>query len=248
MGPLYDPLRRMVDLTDSVIVFYSGGKDSAVVLDLAFRHFKNVYPVLMYYVPELSFQEAIVEWAQAHYSTEVYKVPHFELSSMYRFGVFAKPDPAVRVTKMVDIYAHVREVFGCRWIVAGERCADSTIRNAMIKKSGPIDANRGRFFPLAFWTKAHVVAYIKSRFIKVTPESAILGSSFAGIVPKQLVEIRKHYPDDYRKIVAAFPLVEASVVRFERLQHDAHQVPVVQCQDGPEKLNRRVPEQPSQDQ
>jgi len=213
---LYDPLRRMVDVTDEVIVFYSGGKDSAVVLDLAFRHFKIVHPVLMYYVPDLSFQAAIIGWAESHYGTEVYKVPHFELSGMYRFGVFVKPDSAVRVTKMADIYSHVREVFGCRWIMAGERCADSTIRNAMIKKSGPIDEKRGRMFPLAFWKKAHVLAYIKSRSLKVSPESAILGASFAGIVPKQLIAIRKHYADDYRKIVAAFPLVEAAVVRYER--------------------------------
>jgi len=237
----------MVDLTDSVIVFYSGGKDSAVVLDLAFRHFKHVYPVLMYYVPGLSFQEAIVEWAQTYYRTEVYKVPHFELSGMYRFGVFTKPDRAVRVTKIVDIYAHVREVFGCRWIMAGERCADSTIRNAMIKKSGPIDPKRGRFFPLAFWTKAHVAAYIKARFLKLAPESAILGSSFAGLVPKQLVAIKRFYPGDYSKIVSAFPLVEAAVVRFERQHAAGNKVSSLQSADRPAQLNRRVPEQSAQD-
>jgi phosphoadenosine phosphosulfate reductase len=206
----------MAALTDSVIVFYSGGKDSAVVLDLAFRRFKNVHPVLMYYVPGLSFQQGIIKWAEEKYSTEVYQVPHFELSSMYRFGAFAKPDPSVRVTKMVDIYAHVREVFGCRWIVAGERCADSTVRNAMIKKSGSIDEGRGRFYPLAFWKKAQVLAYIKARGLKVSPESAILGTSFAGIVPKHLVLLREHYPQDYRRVLAAFPLAEAAVVRHLR--------------------------------
>lgn len=202
----------MAGMTDSVVVFYSGGKDSAVTLDLAFRRFKNVHVVFMYMVRDLSFQEACLRWAEKRYGCEIYRIPHFELSSMLRAGVFCKPDPRVKKVTIRDVYAHVRSVFGVEWIAAGERCADSTVRNAMIRQSGPIDQKRGRFYPLAFWKKADVLAYIAQHKLKVSPESAILGRSFR-LEGKDLAAVKKHYPADYDKILGVFPLADVAVIR-----------------------------------
>ena len=218
---LFEPVGLMQGLTDSVIVFYSGGKDSAVVLDLAFRRFKTVHVVFMYQVQGLSFQEATLRWAEKRYGCEIYRIPHFELSKMLRAGIFCKPDLSVRVVSISDVYAHVRGAFGLRWIVAGERCGDSTVRNAIIKASGPIDEKRGRFYPLAFWKKPDVMAYIKARGLKISPESALLGHSFRALDGKDLSIIKQHYPDDYAKILNVFPLVEVNIVREATKHADA---------------------------
>ena len=58
---LFDPIKTQASVTDSVIVGFSGGKDSIVTLDLCFRYFKTVKPYFMYLVPGLDFQEKMLK-------------------------------------------------------------------------------------------------------------------------------------------------------------------------------------------
>ena len=212
---LFDAVKRQALLTESVIVSYSGGKESAVTLDLAARHFKAVHVFFMHQVAGLSFQEAVLKWAEKHYGLEIYRIPHWELSHFYKAGTYCKPDPGVKLIGIQDVYAHVRGAFDCHWIAAGERCKDSTMRNAMIKKSGSIDKTRGRFFPLAYWSKEQVNRYIAQHGLKVSPESKLLGHSFRSLDAGDLMAVRQHYPADFARIVLAFPECEVAIAREE---------------------------------
>lgn len=210
---LLSAIKRQALLTDQVIVSYSGGKDSAVTLDLCARYFKTVHAFFMYQVPNLSFQEAVLKWAEKKYGVEIYRIPHFELSDFYRNGVYCKPDPTVKRVAVSDIYAHVRQAFDCHWIAAGERAKDSIVRNAMIKRSGSIDEKRGRFYPLAYWSKDAVVKYVAANKLMVSPESKIIGHSFRSLDAKDIKAVKEHYQDDYEKIVQAFPEIGAALAR-----------------------------------
>lgn len=210
---LLSAIKRQALLTDQVIVSYSGGKDSAVTLDLCARYFKTVHVFFMYQAPNLSFQEAVLKWAENRYGVEIYRIPHFELSDFYRNGVYCKPDPTIQRVAVSDIYAHVRQAFDCQWIAAGERAKDSIVRNAMIKRSGSIDEKRGRFYPLAYWSKDAVVRYIAANKLMVSPESKVLGHSFRSLDAKDVIAVKEHYPDDYEKIVQAFPEIGAALAR-----------------------------------
>lgn len=211
---LFDPIKTQSKVTDSVIVGFSGGKDSIVTLDLCFKYFKNVQPFFMYLVPGLEFQEKMLRWYENKYDTEIIRMPHFEVSEFLKYGSFTMLDNDVEVVTINDTYEYLRQHTGIHWIAAGERCADSIVRNAMIKKSGSIDYKRGRFYPLAYWKKNEVLQYIKYKKLYLSPEQKQLGFSFRSLAGCEVAVIKKYYPKDYRKILRVFPYAEAGVFRY----------------------------------
>jgi phosphoadenosine phosphosulfate reductase len=212
---LFDAVKAASRVSDSVIVAFSAGKDSCVTLDLCHKYFKRVEAYFMYQIPDLSFQEAAIRFAEQKYGIEILRMPHFEVADFLKYGSFTKADSRVRIVKPIETYNYVREQTGIHWIAAGERIADSIIRRAMIKKSSAIDKDRGRFYPVAEWSKADIVKYVGHHKLKVSPEAALLGHSFRSLAPEDMAIIKKHYPSDFEKIKGMYPFVEASALKME---------------------------------
>lgn len=208
---LFVPIKTQSRITDSVLVAFSGGKDSVTCLDLAFKYFKNVKPFFMYLVPNLEFQERTLRYYEKKYNTEILRIPHFMLSDFLRYGTFRLPDLDVPMVKVVDIYNYLRELTGIYWIIAGERIADSMVRRAMIKESSSIDMNRGRFYPIAYWNVSQVRSYNKQNNLPLSLENRALGHSFRSLETKELKNIRDVFPNDYEKIKNFFPLCDVSI-------------------------------------
>lgn len=228
-NPLFQSIETAAVLTDRVLVSFSGGKDSVVLLDMAMRYFSNVQGFFMYQVAGLSFQEAILRYYEDKYGIPIHRIPHFELSQWLRYGLYRSPDFDVPIIGIQDIYAYMRLNTDVHWIAAGERIADSIWRRAMIKQSGSIDAKRGRFYPLAAWTKENVTAYIRQHKLKVGAESAKLGFSFRSLLGRDLQIIKEAYPKDYAKIREWFPLADVAIFRERMLGR---------CKNGKESKNR----------
>lgn len=208
---LFDPVKTQAQITDKVIVLFSGGKDSVVTLDLCFRYFKVVKPVFMYLVKGLEFQEKTLRWYEDKYNTEILRVPHFMLSDFLRYGSYRQMDLEVPIIKTVELYNYIREKTGIYYISAGERISDSIFRRAMIKQSSSIDEKRGRFYPIAYWNKAQVQSYVKQKRLPLSLESRELGFSFRSLQGDEISTIKRKFPNDYDKIKADFPLIEASI-------------------------------------
>lgn len=212
---LYDPIKAQAKITDSVIVAFSGGKESIVVLDLCFRYFKNVKPFFMYICPNLSFQERTLEWYERKYQTEIIRIPHMDVSEFFHYGSFRIPDETFPVVSINDIYRYVRLETDIWWIAAGERIDDSIIRRAMMKKSGSIDVQRGRIYPVSAWKKQEILDYIKFHRLYLGQDSKKLGFSFKSLDGKELSMVKEYFPQDYEKIIHLYPFAEAAVRRFE---------------------------------
>lgn len=208
---LFDPIKTQAKITESVIVGFSGGKDSVACLDLCFKYFKNVQPYFMYLVPNLEFQERTLRYYENRYNTKIMRIPHFMLSDFLRYGTFRLPDATVPMVKIVEIYNYLREKTGIYYICAGERIADSLIRRAMIKESSSIDMKRGRFYPIAYWNVNQVRSYNKQNNLPLSLENRALGHSFRSLMPNELKEIKEKFPEDYKKIKEFFPLCDVSV-------------------------------------
>lgn len=212
---LFDPIKTQSTISESVLVGFSGGKDSAACLDLCFKYFKNVKAYFMYIVPNLEFQEKTLRYYEKRYNTEILRVPHFMLSDFLRYGTYRMPDLDVPMVKTVELYNYMREITGIYWIAAGERISDSIVRRAMIKNSSSIDVKRGRFYPLAYWNINHVRSYNKQNKLPLSLENKVLGHSFRSLMAEDLVGIKKNFPNDYNKIKDMFPLVDVEIKREE---------------------------------
>lgn len=210
-----DVVRTASAISDSVVVGFSGGKDSAATLDLCFSHFKTVKAYFMYIVPNLEFQEQTLRLYEKKYGMEILRIPHFMLSDFLKFGAYRMPDDSVPLIKVKDSYQYIREQTGIRWIAAGERIKDSIIRRAMIKKSSAIDFARGRFYPLAYWDKKSVLEYNAFRKLPLSLENKVLGFSFRSLMAKDMAIIKAKFPEDFEKIKRFFPFIEASVKKYE---------------------------------
>lgn len=213
--PLFRSVETAAAITDSVLVAFSGGKDSVVTLDVCMRHFAHVEGFFMYQVRGLSFQESILRYYEDKYGIPIHRIPHFELSQWLRYGLFRHCDFDCPIVSVKETYDYMRENTDIWWIAAGERIADSVWRRAMIKSSGTIDPKRGRFFPIAEWSKADVMAYIRQRKLRVGAESSRLGFSFRSLMGKDLLKIQKYFPQDYARIRRWFPLVDVSIIHHK---------------------------------
>lgn len=138
-----------------------------------------------------------------------------EVSEFFHYGSFRAPDYTFPIVSINDIYRYVRLETDMWWIAAGERINDSIVRRAMMKKSGSIDVQRGRFYPVSAWNKKDVLGYIKYHNLYLGQDSKKLGFSFCSLWGKELYMLRQNFPDDYRKIIKLYPFAEAGVKHFE---------------------------------
>lgn len=215
---LLDQIKTQANITDSVLVSFSMGKDSIATMDLCFKYFKHVQPFFMYMVPGLRFQEEALAKYEHHYNTHIIRVPHFETSDFYRYGSFRDPDYSVPRVKIKDVYNLVRKKTGITWIAGGEKINDSIVRRAMLKHSGSIDTQRGRFYPVMYWTDKEVKQYIKMNKLLYPKFNQELRFSFHSLAGKELSAIKHIYPQDYERILKFFPEAKAGVLRYEAYQ------------------------------
>lgn len=197
---------------------FSGGKDSAVTLDLCSKYFEKVHAAFMYQVEGLSFQEKLLRYYESRYGIEILRIPHFEVSHFMKYGSYRVADRTVPIIIPQDIYNYLRDYFKCRLIASGERIADSIVRRACVKHSGSIDLERGHIYPVAEWKKQDIKEYIAKHRLRLGDEYALMGRSFASIGYDDLAVIREHFPEDFKKIVEWYPFCEAEFSKHERKQ------------------------------
>ena len=204
--------------TDSVIVYFSCGKDSIVLLDLCHKYFKNLSVWFFYLVKDLSFQENYLQFVERKYNIKINRIPHFQLSSMIKNYVYRPVDNCskkIQVIKPNDIDLYIRQQAGFEYITSGEKGYDSIPRRAMLKKCHGIDEKRKRMFPLTVWNDKAIWEYIKKNKLPIPADYRLFGHSFGRLWVEELTAIKNNYPNDYSKILEVFPYAESAIKRAE---------------------------------
>lgn len=197
------------------ILFFSGGKDSIALLDLMAPHFDEIVLVFMYLVKGLDHVEKYLTWAKAKYpNVTVLQVPHWNLSYIRQVGIFCQPDPTIRILKLKDIDAAVKERTGVEWAFYGMKQADGLNRRLMLRGYEMLGISpTKKAYPLSVWKQADVLAYIKSRGLAEPIAYSPKGKSHGvGFSLDCYMYLKKYYPKDLQNILNEFPASEKILI------------------------------------
>lgn len=195
----------------AVLVSYSGGKDSLVVLDLAKKYFNKVVCFYMYTVDNLSFIENQLNYAREKYEVEILKTPHWGYWQSRARGIYCKKQDVPEI-KLPDIYRYMMNETGIDLIFTGAKRADSIWRRrhtASIKKMFDNVKN-----PIYDWSKYEVLAYLKLKNIPI-PDNGGRVSSGVDFSFSNLLFIYENYPEDFELMEKQFPFIRAVVKKRE---------------------------------
>jgi len=206
-----ETLRALAGDNESVIVSYSGGKDSLVVMDLCKKAFPCVVSFFMYLIPGTSIMERQINYAKARWDIEVLQYPHWALYSMLLAGVYCDPRgneliaAGARKIKMSDVYNQVRDETGISLIATGMKRADSMFRqrslsNKMHKVIHPING----------WNKFDIIVYCKENDIEL-PIMNNGHSVGVDLTSDGLIYLKQNHPEDFEKLLKIFPYAEVPI-------------------------------------
>lgn len=216
-------------------VSYSGGKDSTVVLDLAYQVFGNRLSVVhqTYGKETAPGNVEMFEWAKETYPIEFieHEAPG-ELEAMRKVGHFFL-EPQTKEEKDAvkwwweqsfrSINKKVKEL-GWNGHILGLRAEESRNRKMTIGKNGTLFFNQSHglheCLPLATWSGRDVWAYIVSRDLKYNPiydaaqsveerdrlrNEIVFLAGSTSILRGQFAFWRKTYPDWLNELEKEFP-------------------------------------------
>jgi len=204
----------------------STGKDSVaaalVLKDLGVRFI----PFFFFHVPDLEFVNRNVEHVQDFIGVEIIQLPHPMLYDYLRHQDF-QPEPMVEYLEDMQfpkltfedlIDSHMASIGdpGGRYDVVGMRAAESFNRRMVFKKTGHIDHEKLKVYPIADWKKSDVVSFLGKKGYTLTDDYKIWNRSFDGLKYQFLFGVKKHYPDDWERLKEYFPLLDLELFRYKK--------------------------------
>ena len=199
---MLEPTRQMASEIPEAICFFSTGRDSAVMLDMCVKYIKRLHVVFLYFVRGLEFKERYIKAIEKRYGITVDQYPlpqalNYVTGKRYR---------------MSDIETQMREKYNVSYIALGYRKDESVYRRIMLNATdNGIDRKTKKLYPLMDFNRSTIDQYVRRERIILSPE---YNFGFRNIdVPRkgELEWIKNNYPDDFKRIIQTFPMMEAEL-------------------------------------
>ncbi|MDD6581587.1 MAG: phosphoadenosine phosphosulfate reductase family protein [Bacteroidales bacterium] len=206
-------IKEVAKNTDSVMLMHSmTGKDSIVLLDLLYPHFKRVACLFEYTVKDLRHIAIYADYAKRKYpNIELYQVPHYVVFTHIKYGYLGiEKDPTQKLWKFSDLIRKVGEHIGIEWACVGFKQSDSFNRRLTLRiyKDGmeAIDWKTKKFYPLSTYKNKDIVNYIAENRLKKNECYGAGQSSGCAIDDYDYMKfLQNKFPDDYERVIRVYP-------------------------------------------
>lgn len=224
----HEILKKLSNITDTIILSFSCSKDSIAMWLECKKYFKNIVPYFYYLVPELSFVDKEIRYYENYFETKIYSFPHPNTIKMLCNGVYNHPDSreylmndCILLTYQYDymlMQQIIRESLKLHDdipVAIGIRASDTLWRRLNIKKHGCYRPTKKVFYPIFDMNQKELIELIRTNNLKLPPDYFMFHRSLNSISWLHSNAIKKYYPDDFEKLKAFFPLIEADIKRGE---------------------------------
>lgn len=213
---------------NNVLLSFSGGKDAWATW-IAIRDHFEVTPFFYYIVPHLSFIDEYMAYCEKKLGCKIWQYPHPGTMEMLFSFSFQPPERSFLLFE----YMGLKEPFSkeecaksCEadsgkpvdscYTALGLRAADSIMRATHFRTHGPVNDKTKKFSPVWDWKKPRLIEALKKDNIKLSKEYLWFGRTMDTPVLLYLWNLKKYSPEDYKKVLEFFPLLESEIWRYER--------------------------------
>jgi len=201
---------------EKLIVWTSGGKDSFCCLKLAADVIGpgRIVPVYRYLVEGVRCVETPIkaQLSMLGIKHPLVLIPGLDALELLRTGTYTTTQAVDgvklhRKVKFADIERLTRKRTGVTWTAGGEKQCDTVMRRCWLRPYNGIDVGGKRIYPVHLWTQHQVRGLCSTCHAPLAPNFG--NEVTSGLNFTVLDEVKKRYPDDYERILHAFPFAEA---------------------------------------
>lgn len=223
MKEINNKVRELLLEQSEVTIGFSSGKDSVCALSLILKLGINVTPFYFYVFPDLEFVEKTLRMYEKFFNINIIRLPHPMLHDFIRHQDFMNENmfefidemniPKETFESLIEKYFNKINKSIPKYDITGERASESFNRRMVFKKYGYIHKNKVKI--IADWNKEDVLSYLNKNDIPLSKDYNIWNRSYDGLKYQFLFGVKKHYPNDFKKIKELFPLIELDLYRYE---------------------------------
>jgi hypothetical protein len=211
---------------DTILLSFSGGKDS-IAMYLALRDHFEVIPYFLYWMPGLSFVEEAMDYYEEYFGQEIMRLPHPLFYKLLREYAYQPPDNVAPLAslKLVDFdFADVDNIIAQHYGLENPFCAigmrvkDNIDRRNLIQQKGVLGiGNRRYYYAIWDWDVNQVGQIILDHGVKLSKEYKYWGRTLASFDYQYLRPLKEHFPDDFKRMMDWFPLLDLEFFRYEQV-------------------------------
>lgn len=227
--PVCDELCKDIAKKSNGVCFlmFSGGKDSVACALYLKQFFKRIIPYSCASYPLTQYNKRALDYYEDALGMKIIRLTGQELFMSLARGMYQTYDqlpsilemPDVETTK-IDVLEWLRKEFNLpkAWCAVGISVGDSIDRRIYCKKVNGQNPQHSTFYPLWAVERSDILSIIRNSGIKLTDTYRYSCRSLASLPGYTNLKIlREHYPEDYERVLACWPLAEAKTYREKML-------------------------------